>query len=166
MAFKELIVATEIPETEDISSQLKTKVDMFQTVTSQFVEITEGMSTCLKYFKALIRCIPREATWSRTKPWILGMIEKFINDKIIDAEKLIIDYVDQNLSKTLNIIKDGETVLAYGNSRLLAEMLTELFQTKQVLRNNKNIHIILATEIGDKSTAEFTTSLASRGVHV
>lgn len=93
MAFKDLIEATEIPETEDISSQLKTKVDFFQTVTSQFVEITEGMATCLRYFKALIACIPRAASWTRTKPWIIGMIEKFINDKIIDAEKLIIDYV-------------------------------------------------------------------------
>lgn len=93
MAFKDLIEATEIPDTEDTGSQLRTKIELFQKVTSEFVEITEGMSTCIKYFKAFIACVPREAIWSRTKPWVIGMIEKFVNDKIIDAEKLIIDYV-------------------------------------------------------------------------
>ena len=93
MAFKELIEATEIPESEDIVTQLKTKVVLFEKVTSEFVEMTEGMATCIKYFKALVGCLPRDATWAKVKPWYIGMIEKFINDKIIDAEKLIVDYV-------------------------------------------------------------------------
>lgn len=93
MAFKELVEATDIAETEDIATLLKAKVDLFQRVTSEFVEITEGMGTCIKYFKTLISCIPRDAKWTKAKPWVNSMIEKFVNDKIIEAEKLIIEYV-------------------------------------------------------------------------
>lgn len=36
------------------------------------------------------------------------------------------------MTETLNIIKEGETILVYGNSHLLAEMLVELHSRKPV----------------------------------
>jgi hypothetical protein len=97
MAFKDYIMSIEINEPDNPKILLPNKVDMFSKVTAEFVDITEGMNTSFKYFKKLIDCLPLKVNWPSARQWIVNMIEKFINDKIIDAENLIIDYVGISL---------------------------------------------------------------------
>lgn len=62
--------------------------------------------------------------------------------------------------QTVGLIQEGETILIYGYSNLLQNLL------KTLHNQNKNIHIIYAAEIGSEQSKQFVSHLAAEGVQV
>lgn len=96
MSFKEYLTSIELLEADDVAKMLPSRIEIFEKVTSEFIEITESLKTCFRYFNELTNCLRgkgRQVLWQNAKNWMCEMIDKFVTDKIIDAEKLIIENV-------------------------------------------------------------------------
>lgn len=96
MSFKDYLASIELMEIDDVTKILPGRIEIFEKVTSEFIDISESLKTCFKYFNELTNCLRRkgrQVSWQSAKTWICEMIDKFITDKIIDAEKLIIENV-------------------------------------------------------------------------
>ena len=125
-SFKEFLANIDISLTDDARRVLTTKVDVFKKVTAEFVETSEAMENWFKYINSIIACLPNRVHWPDAKGWLESMADKFISDKIIDAETFIIDF-------TSNMVKDGETLLVYGYSSLLTNLIVHLHEKKKVV---------------------------------
>jgi translation initiation factor 2B subunit (eIF-2B alpha/beta/delta family) len=152
-SFKEFLENTELSANEDASRALRTKVEFFKKVTSEFVETTEAMENWFKYINSIIVCLPARVDWPDARAWILKMVDKFIMDKIIDAEAFIIEF-------TSNMVQDNETILIYGYSTLMHSLIVNIHEKKH------NVSIIYANEVENKTGQEFVAKLASKGVQV
>lgn len=75
---------------------LKRRLESFEKLTSEFIEVTEPMSTYFKYINSLIECIPEGRNWQEARKWFCAMVNKFVTEKVVDSHPMIVDYVESS----------------------------------------------------------------------
>lgn len=91
--FKDYLLSTELQKSE--VRLLQRKLETFKKLTSEFCEITEPLEAYFKHMNSLIVKIREfpDLDWAVSKKWIEEKVEKFVADKVFDAQPIIIEYV-------------------------------------------------------------------------
>lgn len=72
---------------------LEKKIKLYQEVCREFDEGSEGLETAFKNVFFSLSCLPIDVKSKNARNWLIKQIDKFISEKIVDAETFIRHHV-------------------------------------------------------------------------
>lgn len=114
-AFKDAIRDYATPAEKVLSMYLTSKISSYVSFLNECRPISISMGNAIKFLKSCIRGLPINVSDSEAKATLQSDIDRFINEKIITADKVIVEHAVTKIS-------DGDVLLTYG-SPTVVEML-------------------------------------------
>lgn len=112
LAFKEAIKDYSTPPEKTINRDLTTKINGFVSFLIGCRPLSISMGNAIRFVKARIIKLPLTITDSEAKASLSSDIDRFINEKIIVADKVIVEHA-------VTKIRDGDVLLTYGSSSVV-----------------------------------------------
>lgn len=111
-AFYEAIRDYSTPPEKAFSRDLTTKINSYISFLIECRPLSVGMGNAIRFLKARIAKLPLNLSESEAKSSLCSDIDRFINEKILLADKVIVRYA-------VTKIKNGDVLLAYGSSSVV-----------------------------------------------
>ncbi|XP_021761255.1 probable translation initiation factor eIF-2B subunit delta isoform X1 [Chenopodium quinoa] len=115
-AFKEAIEDYHTPVDKILTRDLATRISSYVSFLNECRPLSISMGNAIRYVKARIAKLPSNLTETDTKATLSSDIYRFINEKIVIADKVI---VQQAVTK----VRDGDVLLTYGCSSVVEMVL-------------------------------------------
>ncbi|KAF5206938.1 Translation initiation factor eif-2b subunit delta, partial [Thalictrum thalictroides] len=114
-AFKDAISDYTTPSEKVLIMDLPAKISSYISFLNECRPISISMGNAIRFLKSRIRRLPVTVSESEAKATLQSDIDRFINEKIIIADKVIVEHAVTKIS-------DGDVLLTYG-SPAVVEML-------------------------------------------
>ncbi|PIA39607.1 hypothetical protein AQUCO_02600215v1 [Aquilegia coerulea] len=114
-AFKDAISDYTTPSEKVLIMDLPAKISSYISFLNECRPISISMGNAIRFLKSRIRRLPITVSESEAKATLQSDIDRFINEKIITADKVIVEHAVTKIS-------DGDVLLTYG-SPAVVEML-------------------------------------------
>uniref|UniRef100_A0A1J3FNG0 Translation initiation factor eIF2B subunit delta n=1 Tax=Noccaea caerulescens TaxID=107243 RepID=A0A1J3FNG0_NOCCA len=115
-AFQEAIKDYTTPPMKDLTMDLTAKINGYVSFLIECRPLSMSMGNAIRFLKNQIRKLPVELSESEAKASLCSDIGRFIVEKIITADKVIVKHA-------VTKIRDGEVVLTYGFSCVVEMIL-------------------------------------------
>ncbi|ESQ30610.1 hypothetical protein EUTSA_v10011298mg [Eutrema salsugineum] len=115
-AFQEAIKDYTTPPMKDLTMDLTAKINGYVSFLIECRPLSMSMGNAIRFLKNLIRKLPVELSESEAKASLCSDIGRFIDEKIIYADKVIVQHA-------VTKIRDGEVLLTYGFSCVVEMIL-------------------------------------------
>ncbi|XP_068334689.1 uncharacterized protein [Pyrus communis] len=116
LAFQEAIKDYSTPPEKNLSRDLTAKISSYVSFFSECRPLSITMGNAIRFLKSRIAKLPLTMTESEAKASLQSDVERFISEKIILADKVIVKHA---VSK----IRDGDVLLTYGSSSAVEMLL-------------------------------------------
>lgn len=116
LSFKEAINDYSTPPEKMFVRDLTAKISSYVSFFTECRPLSISMGNVVKFLKSRIASLPDSLSEAEKKSSLCADIERFINEKIILADKVIVGHA---VSK----IRDGDVLLAYGSSTVVEMIL-------------------------------------------
>ncbi|XP_024955806.1 uncharacterized protein LOC102624327 isoform X1 [Citrus sinensis] len=115
-AFQEAIRDYSTPPAKTLSRDLTTKISSYVSFLIDCRPLSVSMGNAIRFLKSGIAKIPISLSESEAKATLHSDIERFINEKIILADRVIVKHA-------VTKIRDGDVLLTYGSSSAVEMIL-------------------------------------------
>lgn len=115
-AFKEASEDFNAPADKSVTRELTSRISSYVSFLNECRPISISMGNAIRYLKTHIAKLPSSLTESETKATLSSAIDRYINEKIVIADKVIMQ-----LAATK--IRDGDVLLTYGCSSVVEMVL-------------------------------------------
>ncbi|XP_057488200.1 uncharacterized protein LOC130774193 [Actinidia eriantha] len=115
-AFQESIKDYSTPPEKTLSRDLTAKINCYVSFLIECRPLSISMGNAIKFLKTRIAKLPLTMTESEAKATLQSDIDRFINEKIILADRLIVRHA-------VTKIRDGDVLLTYGSSSAVEMIL-------------------------------------------
>nr|GEX07011.1 initiation factor 2B-related protein [Tanacetum cinerariifolium] len=123
-AFKKVIEDYLTPSEKTLSRDLTVKINSSVSFLIECRPLSIGMGNAIRVLKALIQKSTLAQTDSEAKAFLCSAIDRYINEKIILADKVIIRHA-------VTKIRDGDVLLTYGCSSLIEAILLHAYELRR-----------------------------------
>lgn len=107
-AFKEAIKDYSTPREKTLCRDLTAKISSYVSFLNECRPISISMGNSIRFLKSRIAKLSLKLSESEAKTTLLSDIDRFINEKIIVADKVIVKHA-------VTKIRDGDVLLTYGS---------------------------------------------------
>ncbi|XP_027168706.1 probable translation initiation factor eIF-2B subunit delta isoform X2 [Coffea eugenioides] len=111
-AFSEAIKDYSTPPEKTLTRDLTAKVNNFVSFLIECRPLSISMGNAIRFLKSRIAKLPITLSEAEAKSSLCSDIERFINEKIVIAEKVIVEHA-------VTKIQDGDVLLTYGSSAVV-----------------------------------------------
>ncbi|KAK7304201.1 hypothetical protein RJT34_15320 [Clitoria ternatea] len=115
-AFQEAIVDYSTPPEKVLVRDLTAKISSYVSFFTECRPLSISMGNAIRFVKSCIAKLPLSHTDSEAKAALCSDINRFINEKIILADKVIVGHAATK-------VRDGDVVLTYGSSCVVEMIL-------------------------------------------
>ncbi|KAA8542306.1 hypothetical protein F0562_023558 [Nyssa sinensis] len=115
-AFREAIKDYTTPQEKTLSRDLTAKINSFVSFLIACRPLSISMGNALRFLKARIAKLSATLAESEAKASLCSDIDRFINEKIVVADKVIV-------GNAVTKIRDGDVLLTYGSSSVVEMIL-------------------------------------------
>lgn len=115
-AFKEAITDYSTPPEKVLGRDLTSKISSYVSFMNECRPLSISMGNAIRFLKNQITKLPLTLTESEAKTTLQSDIERFINEKIILADKVIVEHA-------VTKIRDGDVLLTHGSSSVVEMIL-------------------------------------------
>ncbi|KAI3668946.1 hypothetical protein L6452_40163 [Arctium lappa] len=115
-AFQESIMEYSSPKEKALNRDLTAKLNSYVSFLIECRPLSISMGNAIKFVKSRIANLPLTLSESEAKTNLLSEINKFINEKIILADKVIVQHA-------VTKVRDGDVLLTYGSSSAVEMIL-------------------------------------------
>ncbi|GKC28747.1 initiation factor 2B-related protein, partial [Tanacetum coccineum] len=126
-AFKKVIEDYLTPSEKTLSRDLTAKINSSVSFLIECRPLSISMGNAIRFLKALIQKSTLAQTDSEAKASLCSDIDRYINEKIILADKVIIRHA-------VTKIRDGDVLLTYGCSSLIEAILLHAYELRRQFR--------------------------------
>ncbi|KAL5726076.1 hypothetical protein ACHQM5_009147 [Ranunculus cassubicifolius] len=126
-AFKDAIRDYSTPSEKVLSMHLTTKISSYVSFLNECRPISVSMGNAIKFLKSCIRGLPLTVSDPEAKSTLQTEIDRFINEKIITADKVIVEHA-------VTKINDGDVLLTYGSPTVVEMLLLYAHQLGKKFR--------------------------------
>ncbi|KAJ8752355.1 hypothetical protein K2173_003991 [Erythroxylum novogranatense] len=125
-AFQEVIKDYTFPPGKDIRDLL-TKVNNYVSFFNECRPLSTSMGNAIRFVKSLLSKMPHTISESEAKASLYSDIDRFINEKIVLANKVVVQYAATK-------IRDGDVLLTYGSSYIVEMIFLYALELKKHFR--------------------------------
>lgn len=115
-AFREAIKDYSTPQEKTLTRDLTTKISSYVSFLIECRPLSISMGNAIRFLKNRIGKLPPTLSELEAKAILQSDIDRFVNEKIILADKVIVEHA---VSK----IRDGDVLLTYGSSSVVEMVL-------------------------------------------
>lgn len=115
-AFQEAIKDYKVPPEKSLGRDLTAKIGSYVSFLIECRPLSISMGNAIRFLKSQIAKLPLTLSESESKISLQSGIERFIYEKIILADKVIVEHV-------VTKIRDGDVLLTYGSSSAVEMIL-------------------------------------------
>ncbi|RDX81422.1 Translation initiation factor eIF-2B subunit delta, partial [Mucuna pruriens] len=115
-AFQEAIIDYSTPPAKVLVRDLTAKISSYVSFFTECRPLSISMGNAIRFVKSCIAKLPSSHTESEAKAALCSDINRFINEKIILADKVIIGHAAAK-------VRDGDVLLTYGSSCVVEMIL-------------------------------------------
>ncbi|WOH05440.1 hypothetical protein DCAR_0624856 [Daucus carota subsp. sativus] len=115
-AFQESIKSYSTPAEKALNRDLTAKINCYVSFLIECRPISISMGNAIKFVKTRIANLPLTLSETEAKATLLSDIDRFINEKIILADQVIVNYA-------VTKVRDGDVLLTYGSSSAVEMIL-------------------------------------------
>ncbi|KAI5431749.1 uncharacterized protein LOC127128381 isoform X1 [Lathyrus oleraceus] len=115
-AFQDVIKDYTVPPEKTLVRDLTTKISSYVSFLIECRPLSISMGNAIRFLKSRISQLPRTQSESESKTSLQSDIERFIYEKIILADKMIVEHA-------VTKIRDGDVLLTYGSSSAVEMIL-------------------------------------------
>ncbi|XP_027330804.1 translation initiation factor eIF-2B subunit delta-like isoform X4 [Abrus precatorius] len=115
-AFQEAIVNYSTPPEKVLARDLTAKISSYVSFLTECRPLSVSMGNAIRFVKSRIAKLPLSHTESEAKAALCSDINRFINEKIILADKVIVGHATTK-------VRDGDVLLTYGSSCVVEMIL-------------------------------------------
>ncbi|XP_039048184.1 translation initiation factor eIF-2B subunit delta-like [Hibiscus syriacus] len=115
-AFKEAIKDYSTPPEKTLIRDLTARISSYVSFLIECRPLSNSMGNAIKFLKNRIAKLPLVLSESEAKATLMSDVDRFINEKIIIAEKVIVKHA-------VTKIRDGDVLLTYGASSVVEMIL-------------------------------------------
>lgn len=115
-AFQESIKSYSTPVEKALNRDLTAKINCYVSFLIECRPISISMGNAIKFVKTRIANLPLTLSETEAKATLLSDIDRFINEKIILADQVIVNYA-------VTKVRDGDVLLTYGSSSAVEMIL-------------------------------------------
>ncbi|KAK7381119.1 hypothetical protein VNO78_33643 [Psophocarpus tetragonolobus] len=115
-AFREAIKDYKVPHEKTLVRDLTAKISSYVSFLIECRPLSISMGNAIRFLKSRIAKLPLTLSESEAKASLQSDIERFINEKIILANKVIVKHA-------VTKIRDGDVLLTYGSSSVVEMIL-------------------------------------------
>ncbi|XP_071710938.1 translation initiation factor eIF2B subunit delta-like isoform X2 [Rutidosis leptorrhynchoides] len=126
-AFQESIMEYSAPPEKALNRDLTAKINTYVSYLIECRPLSISMGNAIKFVKTRIANLPLTLSESEAKSNILSEINRFINEKIILADKVIV-------SHAVTKVRDGDVLLTYGSSSAVEMILLHAHELNKKFR--------------------------------
>ena len=126
-AFQKVIEDYSTPSEKTLSRDLTAKINSSVSFLIECRPLSISMGNAIRFLKALIQKSTLAQTDSEAKASLCSDIDRYINEKIILADKVIIRHA-------VTKIRDGDVLLTYGSSSLIEAILLHAYELRRQFR--------------------------------
>lgn len=126
-AFEESIKDYSTPSEKTLNMDLTSKISCYVSFLAECRPLSISMGNAISFLKKRIASLPSDLSESEAKTNILSDIERFINEKIILADKAIVKHA-------VTKIRDGDVLLTYASSSAVEMMLLHAHELGKLFR--------------------------------
>lgn len=126
-AFREAIGDYSTPPQKTLSRDLTLKINSFVSFLIECRPLSISMGNAIRFLKARIGKLPLTLSESDAKTSLCADIDRFINEKIVLADKVIVGHA-------VTKIRDGDVLLTYGSSSVVEMVLLHAYELGKKFR--------------------------------
>ncbi|KAL2329710.1 hypothetical protein Fmac_017291 [Flemingia macrophylla] len=126
-AFQEAIKDYSVPSEKTLVRDLTAKISSYVSFLIECRPISISMGNAIRFLKSRIAKLPLTLSESESKTSLQSDIERFINEKIILANKVIVKHA-------VTKIRDGDVLLTYGSSTAVEMVLVHAHELGKQFR--------------------------------
>ncbi|XWS61014.1 hypothetical protein CRYUN_Cryun07bG0089200 [Craigia yunnanensis] len=126
-AFQEAIKDYSTPPEKTLTRDLTSKISGFVSFLSECRPLSMSMGNAIRFLKSRIAKLPLSISESEAKGALCSDIDRFINEKIVLADKVIVRHAATK-------IRDGEVLLTYGSSCVVEMILLYAYELGKQFR--------------------------------
>ncbi|CAI0451149.1 unnamed protein product [Linum tenue] len=115
-AIREAIIDYSVPPGKALVRDLTSKIGSYVSFLIECRPLSISMGNAIRYLKNRIAKLPLTLSESEAKATVVADIDRFIHDKIILADKMIVKHA-------VTKIRDGDVLLTYGSSSVVEMIL-------------------------------------------
>ncbi|XP_020585354.1 translation initiation factor eIF-2B subunit delta-like [Phalaenopsis equestris] len=115
-AFREAIIDYSTPPEKVLVRDLTSKIGSYVSFLIECRPLSVGMGNAIRFLKNRVAKLHRNLSESEAKSRLLSDIDRFINEKIIIADQIIVQHA-------VTKIRDGDVLLIYGYSTVVEMIL-------------------------------------------
>uniref|UniRef100_A0A0D9VWV1 Translation initiation factor eIF2B subunit delta n=1 Tax=Leersia perrieri TaxID=77586 RepID=A0A0D9VWV1_9ORYZ len=116
LAFKEAIKDYSTPPKKNLSRDLTAKISSYVSFLIECRPLSISMGNAIRFLKNRIAKLPLTLSESEAKSSLQSDIDRFINEKIVVADKVIV-------SHAITKVRDNDVLLTYGSSSVVEMIL-------------------------------------------
>lgn len=126
-AFQKVIEDYSTPPEKILTRDLTSKLNSSVSFLIECRPLSISMGNAIRFLKARITKIPLTQTESEAKTSLCSDIDRYINEKIVLADKVIVGHA-------VTKIRDGDVLLTYGSSSLIEMVLLHAHELRRQFR--------------------------------
>ncbi|CAL1354679.1 unnamed protein product [Linum trigynum] len=115
-AFQQVIQDYSTPPEKTLQRDLTAKISSYVSFFTQCRPLSMSMGNAIRFLKNRIAKLPLSLSESESKSSICSDIDRFINEKIVLADRVIVQHASSK-------VKDGDVLLVYGSSCVVEMIL-------------------------------------------
>lgn len=126
-SFQKIIQDYKTPPEKTLTRDLTAKINTSVSFLIECRPLSISMGNAIRFLKARITKIPLTQTESEAKTSLCSDIDRYINEKIVLADKVIVGHA-------VTKIRDGDVLLTYGSSSLIEMILLHAHELRRQFR--------------------------------
>ncbi|CAK8540860.1 unnamed protein product [Lathyrus sativus] len=126
-AFQDVIKDYTVPPEKTLVRDLTAKISSYVSFLIECRPLSISMGNAIRFLKSRISQLPRTHSESESKASLQADIERFIYEKIILADKMIVEHA-------VTKIRDGDVLLTYGSSSAVEMILLHAHKLRKQFR--------------------------------
>lgn len=116
LAFREAITDYSTPPEKTLARDLTSKIGSYVSFLTECRPLSVSMGNAIRFLKNRVAKLHRNLSESEAKSHLISDIDRFINEKIIVADQVIVQH-------SVTKIRDGDVLLIYGHSTVVEMIL-------------------------------------------
>uniref|UniRef100_A0A5B6YW72 Translation initiation factor eIF2B subunit delta n=1 Tax=Davidia involucrata TaxID=16924 RepID=A0A5B6YW72_DAVIN len=150
-AFQEAIKDYSTPPEKTLTRDLAAKINSFVSFLIECRPLSISMGNAIRFLKAHIAKLPVTLAESEAKASLCSDIDRFINEKIVVADKVIVRHA-------VTKIRDGDVLLTYGSSSVVEMILLHAHEL------GKNFRVVVVDSRPNLEGQALLRSLVGKGL--
>ncbi|PKA66039.1 hypothetical protein AXF42_Ash010448 [Apostasia shenzhenica] len=127
LAFRDAVIDYSTPPEKTLVRDLTSKISSYVSFLIECRPLSVGMGNAIRFLKSRIVKLNQNLSESESKSSLISDIDRFINEKIKVADKVIVQHA-------VTKIRDGDVLLIYGYSTVVEMMLLQAHELGRQFR--------------------------------